>query len=49
MEIQIHMYVYNECMYPIFVNFIFFLGIKNIKLETRNSVFDETKAGTKSY
>ena len=37
------MYVTNVC------KFYFFLGIKNTKLEIRNSVFDETKAETKSY
>ena len=26
-----------------YVNFIFFLGIKNKKFEIRNSVFDQTK------
>ena len=36
------MYVTNFCKF-------FFLGIKNTKLEIRNSVFDETKAKTKSY
>ena len=49
MEIQIHLYVYNESIYPMCVNSIFFLGIKNTKLEIRNSVFDETKGETKSY
>ena len=49
MEIRIYMHGYNECMWRIYVNLVFFLGIKSTELEILNSVFDETKAETKSY